>query len=301
MADTKTIGLIGLGNMGKNIADRLHNDGYSLILYNKTDENYPHFKDRERVYLSKNIKEFAEMLKASGGTVVWMMIPGGSATNDTVSELSDILGKNDIVIDGSNSIYTDSIANYNIFHAKGISYLDVGCAGGPEDLLDGVALMVGGDKDAFSRVEPILKTISGSGTYGYVGARGSGHMAKLVHNGIFYGIFPVYAEGISLMLATKEHEPSMNFDTKEALRLFSSCPPITTGIMKAISSAINENKLPADAPSMKISEMVKWEAENAEKLGTNLSITKAILSGYSSMSENSRKIYAGAKRILTGH
>ncbi|MDE1871329.1 MAG: NAD(P)-binding domain-containing protein [Candidatus Micrarchaeota archaeon] len=299
---TKEIGLIGLGNMGKNIADKLHHSGYSLVLYNRTDENYPHFKDRERIYLSRGIKEFADRLNASeGSSIVWMMIPGGKATNDTIAEISAMLRKNDIVIDGSNSIYEDSIANYNKLKKFGISYLDVGCAGGPGDLLDGVALMVGGDNDAYERAEDVLKAVSGKGTYGYVGASGSGHMAKLVHNGIFYGIFPVYSEGVDLMLAMKGKQPEMNFDIKEALRLLGSCPPITTGIMKAIYSAVEEHKLPEDAPVVKISEMVSWEVEKAGKMGVRLSITKAILEGYSSMSEGSRRIYAGAKRILTGH
>lgn len=299
---TKEVGLIGLGNMGRNIAERLYYNGYSLILYNKTDENYHHFRDKPHIYLAKSINEFAERLKSSeSNSTVWMMIPAGDATNSTVSELSKILRKDDIVIDGSNSIYVDSIANYNKLKEAGISYLDVGCAGGPEDILEGVALMVGGDKSAFEKADDVFKTVSGNGTYGYVGSRGSGHMAKLVHNGIFYGIFPVYAEGVDLLLSMKEKNPEMNFDSKEALRLFGQCPPITTGIMKAISNAVEGQKLPDDAPVVKISEMVKWETENAERIGVRMSITNAILAGYASMSEGSRKIYAGAKRLLTGH
>ena len=183
--------------------------------------------------------------------------------------------------------------------AKGISYLDVGCAGGPDDLMNGVSLMVGGDREAFDKAGDVLKAVSGKGTHGYVGTSGSGHMTKLVHNGIFYGIFPVYAEGIELLLKLKDEEK--NFDTKEALRLLKSAPPISTGIMSAIDEAYSKGGFSDEVPQMKISEMVKWETERARRVGVSLGITNSILAGYASMSDASKKIYSSAKRILTGH
>ncbi len=298
---SKEIGLIGLGNMGTNIAKMLQGSGYSLVLYDRTAGRYPVFEGKEQVYASKSMQDFANKLKQSAGSsIVWMMVPPGDATNGIASELSKILRKNDIVIDASNSLYTDSIANYNRFKASGISYLDVGCAGGPEDLLHGVSLMVGGDRQAFDIAEDIFRVVSGKGTYGYIGGTGSGHMAKLVHNGIFYGIFPVYSEGMELLMKFRDEQQGAGFDMKEALRLLSSCPPITTGIMRAVSAAINEGQLP-DAAQIKISEMVEWEIKQAKNKGVSLSITNMILSGYPTISDTSRRIYARAKRLLTGH
>ncbi|MGI0100250.1 MAG: NAD(P)-binding domain-containing protein, partial [Candidatus Micrarchaeaceae archaeon] len=233
--------------------------------------------------------------------VVWMMINGGEATNSAVSELSGMLRKESIVIDASNSIYTDSMENYSKMKSKGIYYLDVGCAGGPEDLTRGVALMVGGDESAFRKVEGILRAVSGNGTYGYVGGSGCGHKTKLVHNGIFYGIMPVYSEGIGLLMKLDESGPQSNMDMGEALRLLAASPPITTDIMDAIARVHREGSIPNDAPAAKISDMVKWESEKAAELGADLGITNAILRGYPSMSGKSRIIYYSAKRIITGH
>lgn len=296
---SKEIGIIGVGSMGGNIAERLHGNGYSLVLYNNEKERYERFKGRDKVYLSSDLKDFANRLRASpASSTVWIMVPGGEVTNALVAELSGLLRSGDTVIDGSNSKYPDSISNYNRLKSRGISYLDVGCAGGPGDLLEGVSLMVGGDRPAFESAREVFRVVSGSGTYGYVGESGSGQMTKLIHNGIFYGIFPVYAEGIELLQKASEQK---DFDMPEALRLLSASPPITTGIMQAISSAMNDGKLPNPAPEIKISSMVNWEAEHAKQMGVSLSITRAILAGYATMSDKSKKIYAAAKEILTGH
>jgi 6-phosphogluconate dehydrogenase len=161
--------------------------------------------------------------------------------------------------------------------------------------------MVGGERTAFERAEDVFRTVAGNGTYGYLGKGGSGHMAKLVHNGIFYGIFPVYAEGIELLLGMRNSNPDKDFDVNEALRLLERSPPINTGIMKAISTAITNSRLPGSGPQMSVSEMVRWEIENADRLGVHLDITRAVLAKYASMSEESRKIYSAAKRIITSH
>jgi 6-phosphogluconate dehydrogenase len=298
---TKQVGILGLGSMGSNVAKRLLAKDYPLVIYNKASDKYEPFKGRRDIYLASDTRDFAKRLGDSGKeAIVWMMVPGGSVTNELVKELSTLLRKNDIVIDASNSVYTDSIANYNVLKQKGISYLDVGCAGGPDDLLNGVALMVGGDKVAFESAKDVFATVCGSGTYGYLGSSGSGHMAKLVHNTIFYGIFPVYSEGIEFLLKMKTENPSLDVD--EALRLLAKSPPITTGIMDSISTTIKNGNLPAgEAPRMSISSIVESGAKRAGELGVSLSVTRAILAGYSTMSEASRKIYGAAKRKLTGH
>lgn len=296
----KKVGLIGLGDMGKNIAKSLNAADYSIVVYDRSMDKYANFKGMANVSPSKDMAEFAQKLGENGNAAVWIMVPAGPATNSLVAELSMLLRQNDIVIDGSNSAYTDSIENYKKLKEKGISYLDVGCAGGPTDLQSGVALMVGGDRPAFESAEDIFRTVSGKGTYGYVGQSGSGHITKMIHNGIFYGIFPVYAEGIELLLSMKEKEnPSL--DIKEAMRLLKSSPPITTDIISAMSDVVSENKLPKDAPEIKVSEIIKWEEKKASELGVGFKITGAVLAGYSSMSEMSRKIYGAAKKIITGH
>jgi 6-phosphogluconate dehydrogenase len=300
-ASPKQVGIIGLGSMGSNVARLLLAKNYPLVVYNKASDKYSPFQELDNVYLSKDLKDFARKLDESESPArVWIMVPGGTVTNGLVKELSALLKKGDIVIDASNSMYGDSIANYNLLKKKGISYLDVGCAGGPDDLLKGVSLMVGGDRAAFDETNDIFTIVCGSGTYGYLGPTGSGQMAKLVHNTIFYGIFPVYSEGIELLLRMKKENPGL--DTDEALRLLSKSPPITTGIMEAIAATVKAGSLPdGPAPTIGVSTMVESGTAKAQELGVTLNITRNILAGYSAMSETTRKIYGAAKKKLTGH
>ena len=298
----KTVGLIGLGSMGSNIAERLHSNGYALVLYDRTIDKSDSFKSMDKTVISKDMEDFAGKIKQQeGSSTVWIMVPGGAPTNALVSELGGLLRKGDVVIDASNSMYTDSVSNYNVLKEKGIFYLDVGCAGGPQDLLKGVALMVGGDKGAFEKTKDIFRAVSGNGTYGYVGRSGSGHITKLVHNLTFYGIFPIYAESIELLLSMKEKEPDKELNANEALRLLASSPPITTDIMNAIASTYSNGTMQGDAPQLKISGMVKQGMDTASNLGVSLDATNAVLNVYKSMSEKSRIIYSSAKKIITGH
>ncbi len=298
----KEIGVIGIGAMGGNIARLLQDGGYSLVLYNKTPEGYEPFRGKRGFTIAGDLADLVKKLGKEGDRVVWMMVPGGDVTNGIVMQLSNIMRPGDIVIDASNSIYTDSIANYNSMRAAGVSYLDVGCAGGPDDLLNGATFMIGGDKDAYGRAEGIFKTLAGkNGTYGYVGGSGSGQMTKMVHNGIFYGIFPVYAEGVELLQRMSENANGSSLDMKEALRLLARSPPITTDIMGGITKAHANGELERPAGAPKVSEMVNRELDVAASMGVGLAITKAVLGGYASMSERSRSIYTAAKRIVTGH
>jgi 6-phosphogluconate dehydrogenase len=297
----REIGLIGLGDMGSKIAERLQESGYSLVLYNRSQKKYAGFAGRSNVRLSNNLDEFVSMLrKGDGEIVVWSMLPGGDVTNTMMLELSSKLRKHDIIIDASNSVYDDSIKNARIFGEKSIFYLDVGLAGGPSDVLRGVALMVGGDRGAYSKVEDLFKTLSGTCAYGYLGSSGSGHMAKLVHNVIFYGINPVYVEGAELLQKLKD-DFNGSFDVLEAFRLYSFAPPINGEIIGAIATVVKTGEMPIEAPEIKVSNMITWAIERASRAGVSMKATNAVLSNYSNLSEKSRRIYSAAKKIVTGH
>lgn len=296
-----TVGIIGLGDMGSRIAEKLHGSGYSLVLYNRTKDKYKPFEGRERIRLAQDIDEFAGMLRApEEGAIVWTMLPGGAVTNAMMTELSGALRPEDIVIDASNSVYVDSMANADALSEKSIFYLDVGFAGGPSDIAKGVAIMVGGNEKAYKKATPLFKALAGKGVYGYVGSSGSGHMAKLVHNVIFYGVNPIYVEGVEL-LGRLGSDFGGTLDMREALRLYSSAPPINGEIMGAIAATMEEGRLPEKAPEIKVSGMITWAMQHAEKLGVKMAITKTVIAGYASMSEKTRKIYYEAKRIVTGH
>ena len=296
------IGLIGLGSMGINISEVLLKNGYRLTVYNRSVDKYARLNDNDKVTCTSSMDEFVEKLQQRGtNAVIWAMLPGGEPTNSTVSELSSLLKKGSIIIDGSNSDPADSVSNYHKLRDKGIAYLDVGVAGGPDDVLKGVAIMAGGDRETFDKVEEILKAVSGEKErYGYVGKSGSGHLLKAAHNSIFYSIFPIFAETAAAII---EHNKESRETAGESLRLLSISPPITKGIPEAILSAFRQadNRQSKEAPKVTVSKMVSSYVDSAEKKGTPLDITKEVLKGYPEMRDSTKIVYSGAKKILTGH
>ena len=300
-AEKKTVGIVGLGDMGSRIANILHDKGYPLVVYNRSDDAYKRFADLENVRIAKNISDLAARLRRDGNAVVWLMVPGGTQANNVVAEFSLLLRKGDIIIDGANAKPTDSASNCNLLAKYGISYIDVGCGGGPEDLANGMMpIMAGGDKSAFKEVEGIISTVS-NGNYGYVGRSGAGQTVKLVHNIMFYAIGPALAEGFALLDGINAKEPDM-IDIKTAHRLLGSCMPINGEVVQAIIKAKNCGLVPDEAPEMKVSEVVKWGADElAKSSGVEMPVTKAVLDMFPKISKETRRIYAGAKKIITGH
>ena len=300
-AEKRTVGIIGLGDMGGTIANILHDKGYPLIVYNRSDDAYKKFADLKNVRIAKNLSDLAERLRRDGNAVVWLMVPGGTQANNVVAEFSHMLRKGDIVIDGANAKPTDSLNNYNLLAKSGVSYIDVGCGGGPEDLAKGMMpIMAGGDRQAFKEVEEIISAVS-NGNCGYVGRSGAGQTVKLVHNIMFYAIGPALAEGFALLDGINAKEPGM-MDIKTAHKLLGSCMPINGEVVQAIIKAKSSGIVPNDAPEIKVSEVVKWGADELSKSsGVEMPVTKAVLDLFPNMSKETRRIYAGAKKIITGH
>jgi len=187
------IGLIGLGKMGANMAQRIRNGGHTVIGYDRS-ESAP-----------RDVSSLDQLVgKLTTPRLVWIMVPAGAATADTVSELAELLGDGDVVIDGGNSKYSDDAVHAKQLAAKGIGFVDVGVSGGVWGLQNGYALMVGGAADTVARVQPIFDALKPEGDSGFVhaGPVGAGHFAKMVHNGIEYGIMQAFAEGYELMAAS---------------------------------------------------------------------------------------------------
>jgi 6-phosphogluconate dehydrogenase len=182
------IGLIGLGKMGGNMAERLRRDGHQVVGY---DRNPDSARDVDSL----------EALAAALSTprVVWVMVPSGEPTRATVASLSAVLESGDIIIDGGNSRYTDDQAHAAALAPKGIRYLDAGVSGGVWGLTEGYALMVGGDADTVAVAQPIFDSLKPpTGGFVHAGPVGAGHFTKMVHNGIEYGIMQAYAEGFDI-------------------------------------------------------------------------------------------------------
>jgi 6-phosphogluconate dehydrogenase len=184
------IGLIGLGKMGGNMAERMRQAGHEVVGYDRNP-------DAPRTVAS--LEELVAALQAP--RAVWVMVPSGEPTRATVADLIGVLSEGDIIIDGGNSRYTDDQAHAAAAAEQGIRYIDAGVSGGVWGLQEGYALMVGGDADAVAVVQPIFDALKPPGDGGFVhaGPVGAGHFTKMVHNGIEYGMMQALGEGYELM------------------------------------------------------------------------------------------------------
>jgi 6-phosphogluconate dehydrogenase len=187
------IGLIGLGKMGANMRERMRNAGHRVFGYARSPE-------------LRDVASLAELVgELQAPRVIWVMIPAGDPTRQTILELKELLDAGDVVVEGGNSRYTDDQKNAALLAEKGIRYLDCGVSGGVWGLKNGYALMVGGDREVVAKVQPIFDALKPPGESGFVhaGPVGAGHFAKMVHNGIEYGMMQAYAEGYELLEASE--------------------------------------------------------------------------------------------------
>jgi len=188
------IGLVGLGKMGANMRDRLRKSGVEVTGYDRN----PGVSD------VPSLEALVQALPADQ-RVVWVMVPSGPITRGVVDELAGLLSGGDILIDGGNSYYKDDLVHAEVLSARGIRYLDVGVSGGVWGLLNGYGLMVGGDTESVETLMPVFDALRPEGPrdegFVHAGSVGAGHFAKMVHNGIEYGLMQAYAEGYELLSA----------------------------------------------------------------------------------------------------
>ena len=187
------MGLIGLGRMGGNMATRLRKAGIEVVGYDRNPDTTD----------VPDLKSLVDALEAP--RIVWIMVPSGAPTRATVDEMSDLLQEGDLLIDGGNSRFSDDIVHAEVLAKKGIKYLDCGVSGGVWGLANGYGLMVGGDDDQVERAMPIFDALRPEGpreeSFVHAGEHGAGHYAKMVHNGVEYGLMQAYAEGYELLAA----------------------------------------------------------------------------------------------------
>ena len=186
--------------MGGNMAERLVQGGHTVAGYNK-DSISPQRINEMGISLVPDLADLVAGLPAP--RVIWIMVPAGPPTQETVETLAQLLSAGDLIIDGGNTRFTDDIARSEALRPSGIHYMDVGTSGGVWGLKEGYCLMAGGDPADFAHVEPILKTLAPPDGYMHCGPVGSGHFVKMVHNGIEYGMMQAYAEGFEIMQASR--------------------------------------------------------------------------------------------------
>ena len=198
--------LIGLGKMGGNMARRLCRAGIEVVGYNRSSAMVARLAEEEGMIPAASLAEAVEQLTAP--RVVWLMLPAGQVTEQTMDELVPLLEPGDIVVDGGNANYHDSMRRGARFARDDINFIDAGTSGGVWGLENGYCLMVGGSNDAVHLLEPVLKALAPAADRGWahVGPIGAGHYTKMVHNGIEYGMMQAFAEGFELMRSKSEFD-----------------------------------------------------------------------------------------------
>lgn len=199
------IAIIGLGKMGGNMARRLLRH-HRVVGYNRSPEPTRALEQEAGLEAAFSLDEAVE--KLSSPRAVWVMVPAGDPTETAINALADRLSPGDIIIDGGNSNYKDSMRRAAELHEKGLHFVDTGTSGGVWGLAEGYSMMVGGSAEAVERLRPILETLAPGPDqgWGHVGPAGSGHFVKMVHNGIEYGLMQAYAEGFEIMRAKQEFD-----------------------------------------------------------------------------------------------
>jgi 6-phosphogluconate dehydrogenase len=253
------LGMIGLGRMGANMAERLVKGGHRVIGYARHPEAVQQVVAKGAVGAT-SLKDLAEKLKPP--RVVWLMVPAGDPVDETIESLVPQLQPNDVVIDGGNSNYKDSIRRANQLQEQNLHFVDVGTSGGIWGLTEGYSLMVGGEKVIVKRLQPIFQTLAPAPDrgWGHVGPSGAGHFVKMIHNGIEYGLMQAYAEGLSIM----KHKKEFQLDLHQIAEIWRYGSVVRSWLLDLTAEALEENPdLTGIAPYVEDSGEGRWTAEEA--------------------------------------
>lgn len=190
------IGLIGLGRMGFNLALNMRDKGHEVVCFNRSKE-----KVEEAIKVGLNgVSSIEELVnRLEGRRVIWIMLPAGQIIDQIIDVLIPLLNKNDIIIDGGNSNYKDTLERYETLKLKGIDFVDVGTSGGIDGARNGACTMIGAEDEVFSYIEEVVRDISVENGYLHCGGNGSGHFVKMVHNGVEYGMMAAIGEGFEIL------------------------------------------------------------------------------------------------------
>jgi len=259
------LGLIGLGKMGGNMRERLRRAGHEVVGFDRNPE-------------VSDVKTLPALVAAlAAPRVVWVMVPAGAPTRDTVSKLAGVLERGDLVIDGGNSRFTDDIEHAKMLSAKGIGYLDCGVSGGIWGLENGYGLMVGGPKKWVSKAMPIFDALCPEGPrdegFVHAGDIGAGHYTKMVHNGIEYGLMAAYAEGYELLVAK-----DIVKDVPGAFKAWSRGTVVRSWLLDLMVKALEENPTLDGVSDYTVdSGEGRWTVEEAIAMGVPMPVISASL------------------------
>jgi 6-phosphogluconate dehydrogenase len=292
------IGFVGLGKMGMNMVQRLRNDNHDIVAYARTAETV---KKAEAIGAEGAASLQDVIAKLDKPRIVWLMVPSGKATEDNITQLSEMMDSGDILIDGGNSMYKDSVRRADELKKKNISFMDVGTSGGIWGLQIGYCMMIGGEKDIFEKAEPLFKTLAPENGYSHVGPNGAGHYVKMVHNGIEYAMLQAYAEGFEIMNAKKE----FNLDLQKISSLWNQGSVVRSWLLELAESAFSKDaKLDSIRGYVEDSGEGRWTVAEAIELDVpSPVITLSLLERFRSRQDESfsAKVIAALRNEFGGH
>jgi len=272
---THEVVVYGLGKMGWGVARQLNQKGIRVVAYNRTKDKVDKAVAEGMIGATSHQDIFKNII--SKPRVIWLMLPAGEIIDNVLfgaDGLISYLNKGDFIIDAGNSFYKDDIKRHLKVQEKNISYIDVGVSGGPSGALNGACLMVGGDKDSFKYLSHIYEAVARPNGVSFCEGVGAGHFAKMVHNGIEYGMMQAIGEGFEVLRKSK-----FNFDLEEVARIYNTGSVIESRLIGWLQSAYKQNGQSLSDISGKVSHSGegKWTVETAKELNIDVPVIEASL------------------------
>jgi 6-phosphogluconate dehydrogenase len=256
------LGMIGLGRMGANMTERLVKRGHRVVGFDPKPEARARIEDKG-AESAASLDVLVASLRAP--RTIWMMVPSGSITDDTVTALLPMLTADDVLVDGGNSNYKDTLRRSNAAADKKIGYVDCGTSGGVWGLAEGYSMMVGGDEAVVERLKPVFETLAPAPNQGWgrVGPVGSGHFAKMIHNGIEYGLMQAYAEGFSIL----QHKREFGLDLHQIAEIWRYGSVVRSWLLDLTADGLDKNPtMDGIAPYVADSGEGRWTVAEAIEL-----------------------------------
>lgn len=291
------IGLIGLGKMGLNLAKNMRDHQIEVVAFDL-------FAEARQAATKVQIKTVTDLQSLVKGLtqprIVWSMLPAGKPTDDTIKELSELLDEDDVVIDGGNSFYQDSIRHAEILKERGIHFFDVGTSGGKAGARQNGNFMIGGPQAIFARIEPLFKAIAAEDGYLYTGKAGSGHYLKMVHNGIEYGMMQAIGEGFEVL-----SESQFDYDNEAVAKVWNHGSVVRSWLMELAQDAFSKDaNLDEIKGVMHSSGEGAWTVQEALRLRVPTPvISSALMMRYRSEKDDTMtgKVVAALRNEFGGH
>lgn len=291
------IGFVGLGKMGFNMVQHLVECRHHVVVFDLSAELVVTLSE-EGAVASSSLHQLASMLPSP--RLIWLMVPAGTPVDATIDTLLPSLQPGDIIIDGGNSHYTESVKRAARLNEQGIYFLDAGTSGGLEGARRGACIMVGGDKRAYDIIEKLLKDLCVENGYGYMGPSGSGHFAKMVHNGVEYGMMQAIGEGFDLLASS-----GYDFNLDEVSKVWANGSVIRGWLMDLAARAFQKDpKLDYLSGRIADSGEGRWTIEAALEHEVSIPVIAASLfTRYRSRSEDniSDRVVAALRHEFGGH